>query len=187
MRSEIEQNLGPSRVSIPQRVIDAGFVHEVAWAENIQPVSDSWTFFVEYVWVVLNSAMKNQVARGIMERMRPLLATDEPIRSVFGHSGKAAAIEKMRSDRDEVFRKYLAAPDKMAFLESLPWIGGITRYHLAKNYGVDTLKPDRHLVRIAQRFATDPFTLCHRLADEARDRVGTVDLVIWRAANLGWI
>ena len=46
------------------------------------------------------------------------------------------------------------------------------------------MKPDRHLVRIAEHYGTDCFTMCQKLSDEIGDRVGTVDYVIWRAANL---
>jgi len=72
----------------------------------------------------------------------------------------------------------------MAFLASLPWIGEITKYHLGKNLGtLDTAKPDRHLVRIAG--AEGAHALCARLARATGDKVATVDVVIWRAANLG--
>lgn len=74
---------------------------------------------------------------------------------------------------------------KVAYLRSLPWIGDITCWHLAKNYGHDVAKPDRHLVRIAGDEGVHG--LCARLARESGDRVATVDLVIWRAANLGMI
>ena len=59
----------------------------------------------------------------------------------------------------------------------------ITCWHLAKNYGHDCAKPDRYLTRIAGAEGTHD--LCARLAKETGDRIATVDLVIWRAANLG--
>ena len=70
----------------------------------------------------------------------------------------------------------------MAWLQTLPFIVPITVYHLAKNYGFDCAKPDRHLVRIAGAEGTHE--LCARLARETGDRIATVDVVIWRAANL---
>ena len=75
----------------------------------------------------------------------------------------------------------------MAYLESIPWIGGITKYHLAKNLGFDCCKPDRHLVRISKEYNTSPEELCKRISEATGDRVATVDLVIWRVANLGLI
>jgi hypothetical protein len=77
--------------------------------------------------------------------------------------------------------------EQLAWLRKLPWIGKITAYHMAKNLGVDCCKPDRHLVRLAQVIDSEPETLCHDLAAATGDRVATVDTVLWRAANLGWV
>jgi hypothetical protein len=79
------------------------------------------------------------------------------------------------------------AADKLSFFESLPWIGPITKYHLAKNFGVECCKPDRHLVRIARQYDMTPDELCRKLAEETGNSVNTVDTVLWRAANLGFI
>ena len=58
---------------------------------------------------------------------------------------------------------------------------------LAKNLGVDCVKPDRHLVRIAKMYNTNPFDMCQKLSDLTGDSLNTVDTVIWRAANLRMI
>ena len=50
---------------------------------------------------------------------------------------------------------------------------------------MDVAKPDRHLVRISEVSGETAEALCQRLSDASGDRVATVDLVIWRAANLG--
>lgn len=162
-----------------------GYAHEIEWAENLVPVSDALAFWREYAWVVLNSGMKNQVAAGIWQRVRPVVEQGGSASLVFGHKGKAGAIDAVYASRAEKLAEYLAAPDKLAYLRSLPWIGPITCWHLAKNFGHDVAKPDRHLVRIAGAEGVDG--LCSRLAGATGDRVATVDLVIWRAANLGLI
>jgi hypothetical protein len=128
--------------------------------------------------------MKNQIAQKIWLKVRPVVEAGGSASEVFGHKGKAAAIDRVWRDRSELLFQYLEAADKMEFLRRLPWIGGITCWHLAKNYGLDVAKPDRHLVRIAGEEGTH--AMCERLARESGDRVATVDLVIWRAANQGW-
>ena len=42
-----------------------------------------------------------------------------------------------------------------------------------------------HLERVASHYQTTPDALCMALAAATGDRVATVDVVIWRACNLG--
>uniref|UniRef100_A0A6H1ZIE3 HhH-GPD domain-containing protein n=1 Tax=viral metagenome TaxID=1070528 RepID=A0A6H1ZIE3_9ZZZZ len=164
-------------------LVAAGYGDEIAWAESVQLVADPLSFWSEYAWVVLNSGMKNQVARGIWDRVRPRVLAGGRAAEVFGHVGKAAGIDKVYAEREALFAAYQSADDKLEFLRALPWIGPITCKHLAKNYGFDCAKSDRHLVRIAGAEGVD--SMCQRLAAATGMRVATVDLVVWRAANLG--
>jgi hypothetical protein len=170
-------------LDIKQRVADAGYAGEAIWSQTLQPVAEAKTFWAEFGWVVLNSGMKEQIARKIWNRVRPAVEAGQSAGTVFGHKGKAGAIDYVWANRERLLREYQAAPDKVEWCESLPWIGAITKWHLAKNYGHDCAKPDRHLVRIAG--VEGPHALCARLAAETGDRIATVDVVIWRAANLG--
>lgn len=172
-------------LALQQQVIDAGYEQDITWAETVQPVSDPIEFWSNYAWVVLNSGMKNQVAQGIWDRVRPRVLDGGSASDVFGHVGKAAGIDKVYAERVELLLAYRESPDKVQFLRGLPWIGPITCWHLAKNYGLDCAKPDRHLVRIAGEEGVDE--LCRRLAQGAGQRVGTTDYVLWRSANLGLI
>lgn len=174
-------------LQLRQRVIDAGYGEEIVWQEGLTPTNRAGVFFREYVWVVLSSGMKNQIARIIEDRIYEAWAGGKPTSSAFNHKGKVAAIDKVRGDMERYFFEYQQATDKLSYLASLPYIGNITKYHLAKNLGEDVVKPDRHLVRIAKSYDTTPFELCQKLSEETRYRIGTVDLIIWRAANLGFI
>lgn len=175
-------------LALKDRVLVAGFADEVDWAETVGPPKTPWAFWCEYGWVVVNSGMKNTVAKKIWSRIyEAVVVRDMPVSSAFGHPGKVAAIQQIHDERQEWFERYLDAPDKLAFLESMPWIGPITKHHLAKNYGHDCCKPDRHLVRIAEGYGLSPVEMCQALADVTGDRIGTVDLVIWRAAAEGMI
>lgn len=162
-----------------------GFGEDVVWSEGLEPVADADTFWQEFAWVVLNSGMKNAIARGIWRRVRPAVEAGHSAGSVFGHKGKSEAIDFVFANRERLLAEYRAAADKLEFLRGLPWIGEITCWHLAKNYGLDVAKPDRHLVRVAGEEGTH--ALCARLAKASGHRVATVDLVIWRAASIGII
>ncbi len=168
-------------------ISEAGYREEIDWCESLEPVSDPDTFFSEYAWVVVNSGMKNQIARKIWQKVSKALSKGLPVSSAFGHPGKAAAIQYVWDNKERLFGEYLEAKNKLLFIESLPWIGKITKYHLAKNYGFDVAKPDRHLVRLAEKYGKKVDDLCRDLALITGDRIATVDLVLWRAANLGVI
>jgi hypothetical protein len=72
------------------------------------------------------------------------------------------------------------------FLQTLDFVGPITKYHLAKNIGLDVVKPDRHLMRLAKaaKFPS-PTDLCQSIADVTGDKISVIDLVLWRYSTLG--
>lgn len=158
---------------------------DIRWAESIEPPSTPLAFALETIFVICNSGMKNTVARGIYERVTQALREGAPVANVFGHPGKAAAIETIWTARYELYGGYLASTDKLAFLESLPWIGGITKYHLAKNFGLQFAKPDVHLQRLADREGCTAQLLCEQLAAATGFKVATIDTVLWRACANG--
>lgn len=168
-------------------VCEAGYAAEIRWASSIEPCGGPMEFASEAIWVILNSGMKEQVARGIWTRMQRVLVRGESASTVFGHAGKCSAIDTIWGGMVDLFADFEAADDKVAWCETLPWIGSITKYHLAKNLGVDCCKPDRHLIRMAEWGDETPDQLCARLAAATGDRIAAVDTVLWRAANLGII
>lgn len=145
------------------------------------------TFAREAIWVILNSGMKNQVAQKIYERVIDAIDAGTDISDAFGHKGKVSAIKHIWENKKDLYGAYKASKDKLEFLVRIPWIGGITKYHLAKNLGHDCAKPDRHLVRIANEHGESVDDLCLRLSEATGDRIASVDYVLWRAANQGLI
>lgn len=178
---------------IYELVVDAGYQSEIDWSENLKPCDNSETFLQEYIWVVLNSGMKNQIARKIYEKVIKALSTGQPIENVFKHKGKVEAINIVILNIKSIFKNYKIielngkVDEQLHFLESLPYIGKVTKYHLAKNLGIDICKPDRHLVRLAKQYWMTPQSLCERLSKEIGLRIATIDIILWRAANLGII
>ncbi|WP_143750512.1 hypothetical protein [Mesorhizobium sp. WSM4308] len=160
---------------------------DIAWSQSITPPTDPDDFALEAIFVICNSGMKNTVARRIFEKCRDELFRGGNARNVFGHLGKATAINDIWNGRADLFTRYMAAIDKLEFCASLPWIGNITKYHLAKNFGADVAKPDVHLQRLADREGTTAQALCERLAKETGWRTATIDVVLWRACANGVI
>ncbi|HMF60921.1 MAG TPA: hypothetical protein VK595_11145, partial [Vicinamibacterales bacterium] len=122
-------------VELRDRLAAFGYAHEYDWSQSVAAPTDALDFFAEYGWVVVNSGMRNQVAQRIWGRIVDALNVDQPVTSAFGHPGKAAAIQRVWNERQDFYARYMAADDKIAFLADLPWIGPITKWHLAKNFG----------------------------------------------------
>lgn len=160
---------------------------DIAWAEACCPPSSAEEFATEAVFVIANSGMRFLVAQKIFDRCMAALHEGRPVVEVFGHKGKAAAMEHIWRERSTLLEGFLAATDRLAFCESLPWIGGITKYHLAKNFGEDCPKPDVHIQRLADREGSTPQALCERLAALTGYRVATIDTLLWRACATGVI
>lgn len=161
---------------------EAGFAEaDIEWSETCGPPSDPEQFALETAFVICNSGMQNRIAAAIFARVKDALRTGGSAHDVFGHEGKASAIDRVWRNRVELMRGYEAAVDKVGFCRSLPWIGGITCYHLAKNFGAPVAKPDIHLQRLAARHGTDAQTLCETIGERAGMSPATVDVVLWRA------
>jgi hypothetical protein len=174
---------------IKNKLCRRGYAEEILSVDDClnTPCTDWAEFLREYVWVVINSGMKNQIAEKIFKSVWNTLCAHEDISKVFRHELKIKAIREVESRAKEIFEEYQKAEDKLTYLDTLPHIGPITKYHLARNLGVDCCKPDRHLERIAKMYNTDPHTLCKKLSEATGDKVGVVDVVLWRAGNLGII
>ena len=160
-------------------------LEDLEWSESIEPPVNAQDFAREVIFVICNSGMKNTVAAGIFAKCMTALDAGVDVRQVFRHPGKSAAIATVWAGRTELFSQFLEASDRLAFLASLPWIGEITKFHLAKNFGLDVAKPDVHLQRLADRDGTTPNALCARLAKATGLRVATVDTILWRACANG--
>jgi len=184
-------------------VVKEGFGEEIDWQDSIRlaPIKES-DFLRESAWVVLSSGMSETVIR----RKFPYISeaflfwksagyiannSDECRKkalTIFGHKGKIEAIisiaQRVFSQGFRIFKGHIQK-DGVRFIRSLPFMGPATSYHLAKNIGLDVVKPDRHLLRVASVTGFDsPESLCEKIAEAVGDRISVIDLVIWRFATL---
>ena len=158
-----------------------GYGPTIDWTQSLAPPVSAEEFAGHAVYVICNSGMANAVATVIYNRCMTALDNGTAVATVFGHPGKASAIEYIWRERDALYADYEAVEDKAAMLRSLPWIGGITSLHLAKNLGADVAKPDVHMERLARTEGTTTEELCARLARETGYRAATIDTILWRA------
>jgi len=168
-------------------VVRAGYFWELETVQNRYfKDMDSAAFLEAYVFCVFNVGMKNQVAQIMFDRF----CGSECDPKTIGHPYKREAIRTALEKFPEWWGGLLNCStdmERVEFLDTLPMIGAITKYHLARNLGMDVAKPDRHLVRLIKQFQFGNVQeMCKFVADVTDDRIGTVDVVLWRAANLGF-
>jgi hypothetical protein len=136
--------------------------------------------------------MKAQIAAGIYRKIIYAIENSVDISTVFNHVNKVKAIKEVFNNRDKLYNDFkliniLNEELVLNFCYSLPHIGDITKYHMAKDLGCDVIKPDRHLVRISKKYGLTPFAMCQNLSNSTGDKLSAVDFILWRAANLGII
>jgi thermostable 8-oxoguanine DNA glycosylase len=185
MNNEIRDSQAISIFNIAKTLLaETGYNEEVQYFRDL-PSFEKCTpeqFFNEYVWCVLNAGMKEQVARKIYDRFMEMGNLE-----TIGHLGKRAAIYRGICEYPQWFRLLQGAPDKIEYLQTLPWIGPITKYHLARNIGIDCVKPDRHLVKLASQLGFSNATeMCETIKKFfPEEKLGTIDVILWRYCNLG--
>lgn len=178
---------------ITARLIKDGHYGDIEWSVKCKLPETPEEFAREAIFVICNSGMKNTVARKIFREVILSIETGCSASDVFRHEGKCKAIDAIWRNRRQWHLNLIAAVQferdegLLDFCSRLPWIGPITKYHLAKNFGAQVAKPDVHLQRLADRENCTPQLLCERLALLSGYTVATVDVLLWRACATGVI
>jgi len=143
-------------------------------------------FFQQYCFVVLCSYWKEQYARKEWQKY-----FDTGDFEVISNRKKRAAIFNALPNVEIWFDRLMKRSDdqhKLEYIRTLPWMGGeALGYHLARNIGIDCVKPDRHLKRLAETFGySTPQKLCENIREMigGSEKVGTIDLILWRWCNI---
>jgi len=183
--------------------IAEGFQKEIQMVEDRKfEHIDSTYFFREYAWVVISSGISNKAATSVFTKLVETRNID-----VVKHPGKNKALKKADCDYLEWFgllQTCKTDEERIKFIQTLPYMGPATSFHLARNLGIDCAKPDRHLKRIAIHFLffeeiehpirngiyitankdADVQGLCKYISQKTGDRIGTVDIILWRVMQL---
>lgn len=161
------------------------------------------TLLREFAWVVLSSGFREKIVRRIFSNISLCFfdwssskeineSRDICILSaldVFKFRRKIVAIAdgaKIIAERNfEEFRDAIQR-DALFTLRSLPFVGPVTVFHLAKNIGFSYAKPDRHLVRLSERHGYDDTNqFCSAVSRLTGLPVPHVDTVLWRLSEMG--
>ena len=179
-------------------VRDKGYGWEIDWCDKRPSFDtvDAQRFLSEFAWVVYNSGMKNSVIEskwaGLTKAYEDfdadmIVRSESKVRSsvlgIFGNRRKLDSVirvAKMVHYYGYELMKLRIKKDPLNYLVSLPYIGDITKHHLARNLGFDHVKPDRHLVRLADKYGMTPFQLCQQIHEVTNRRIGAIDVILWR-------
>lgn len=169
------------------------------WSEReLAPPADPEKLAAEVIWIILCAGRSAQAARTIETRVWKALAAGTPVVGAFGYRAKAEAIERAWAQREQDFQQFQQALPRgpeavIEWAGALPFVGPITKYQLAKNAGVDTVKPDLHLCRLAGIHQadrvppTERYRRCQAMAEdisrETGDSVPVIDSMTWLASN----
>lgn len=168
------------------RVVAAGYQNEINYWRDLPEFKDCTVerFFEEYIWCVINLGIREQTCRVIVNKFLDTLNPDV-ITCRFANK-KQKAIKQALNEFVKWYGEVKCTKDPIAYLQTLPLIGETTKYHLARNIGIDCVKPDIHLKRLTAYFKyRSPYLLCLDIQRSVPyERLGTIDYVLWRDCNL---
>lgn len=161
----------------------------VEFYETAEPPATPEDFALEACWVVLNSGFRNTVANKLWPTLWPAVQRGDGA-AVFRNARKVRAMETLWRDRARLHAECLnkiaeGTEAFVAWCRTLDGFGAIIPFHLAKNFGLPTAKPDVWLQRLADDCGESTQALCLRLAGATGDRIGTVDFVWWFVLSRG--
>ena len=186
-----------------QYVIKKGYGEEIDWQDeiNFNKVDES-KFLHEIAWVILASGMNDKVVRNKFPLIKDVMydfTSSELIQmnrnicykkaiKIFNHPGKINAIlyvaEYIYSHSFAYIKREIEI-GQINFIQTFPYLGKATSYHLAKNIGINVAKPDRHLIRVSNCLGFNcPNELCNDISIFAKEKKSIIDIVIWRYATL---
>lgn len=202
-RALTSNNLAKAYMVAKEFVVRNGFDAEIDWQEDLsfRNVSES-DFLREMAWVVLSAGFRENVLRKRFSAISESFLDWSSARDIFHakHECRTRALQVFKHEKkiDSILRtseltaqigfaslKSQIENEGVEFLKQLPFIGPVTAFHLAKNLGLEVVKPDRHLMRTAKAAGFDcPTSMCKAIAEVIAEKLSVVDLVIWRYATL---
>ena len=141
-------------------------------------------FFYEFVYVVIASGFKGRIAARLTPQLVDCKGNMEKMQKIFKNQQKLNAISKiwnMRDQWDQLRSSFRTVDD----LVKLPYIGEITKYHLARNIGLTSCaKPDLHLCRWCEKICgkSDEEAVSYvtkAIGEKVGRKQGSVDFALW--------
>lgn len=136
------------------------------------------------VWESMVLVGGEREAKAMRDRALKLLNNERKIFSIFRNARILSTLvtdeddEKWPEFRDSIY-------ENVDVLKNFVYIGDTLKYHVARNIGVDTIKPDVHMMRIAKHYGYDVFEMAKMLSKQFAMPKHTVDTILWRYSERG--
>lgn len=169
-------------------------------------------FAFECFYVVCVAGFKQDYAKAISNRIIDFVKgkdnfEEEDLLKIYKNKMKVRAIKNIWDNRKKYQEQFYAletTDEKVEFLGKLPHIGNITKYHLARNLGLDFVKYDIWIQRLGVAlYGSKDFVdrvnnsklldeikcfcdeMFNDIKQETGEKVGFIDVVLWRACQKG--
>lgn len=185
---------------------------EIHYILNNNIVFTPEEFAYECFYVVCVAGFKQDYAKAMCNKIINFVKIKdqfeiEDLLKLYKNKAKTKAIKNIWDNRkqyQEQFYSLKPLEDKVSFLASLPHIGNITKYHLARNLGLNFVKYDIWIQRLGvalygnidfidkvnnSKLLIEIKEFCDKMFDEVQketnEKVGFIDVVLWRSCQKG--
>ncbi len=172
-------------------------------------VLNSNDFAKEVIYVILASGFNQKIAKQLFIKIVNYLDSSlncdiTKLLNIFKNKMKVNAILNIWQNRDKYCNLfYLQKTDieKLNMLEKLPYIGKITKNHLARNLGINVVKYDLWIQRLGvalygknevvdnSNLSSGIKKICDFMFDEISNETGYpagyIDVVLWKSCQIG--
>jgi hypothetical protein len=169
-------------------------------------------FAREVFYVICVAGFKQTTAKNMCRKVIEYINVNkdpkfEELINIYGNVNKVNAIIKVWNSRvklHEEFYKLSTPEEKLNFLAQLPHIGDITKYHIARNLGINFVKYDIWIQRLgvalygnmeyAEKVSNSKLNpqikeMCDKmffdLEMQINEKTGYIDVVLWKACQQG--
>ena len=178
---------------------------------NTQPIFSPEEFAFECFYVICVAGFKQDYAKKMCNKIITFIEnnnfnfTEEDLSQIYGNKMKVKAIKRTWDNRKLYQKKFYSlnnVEEKVDFLGNLPHIGNITKYHLARNLGLNFVKYDIWIQRLGvalygdanlvdkvnnSRLLPEIKQCCdimfNKLNKETNEKVGYIDVILWRSCQ----
>lgn len=184
-------------------------IHERLYKPKIFAPDD---FAKEVFYVICVAGFKQATAKKMCNKIIDFIdknqfPTQEDLLKIYGNVNKTKAIIQVWNNRIKLqneFYRLNNPEEKLVFLSNLPHIGNITKYHIARNLGINFVKYDIWIQRLGvalygnlehvekvSNSKLNPLIkeMCDKmfqiLEDKINEKVGYIDVILWKACQQG--
>ena len=164
-------------------------------------------FVKEIFYVIMTSGFNQKTAKKYYLKIIDYLDKNNKISytdllTIFHNKNKIKAIESIWNNRTDIHNKFYklkSNEEKLNFLFNLPYIGEITKYHIARNLGINVVKYDIWIQRLSiallksnlkvntSKLSSDVKKICDNMFDEISkitgEKIGYIDVVLWKSCQ----